>query len=104
MKHLLPYLKKYRLEAVLAPLFKMLEACFDLTVPLIVAKIIDVGIVGRDKSYIFTHFLLLIAMALLGLLCSFCGAVFRRARRHRHRHGAAAGAFGADSKLQLFGA
>ncbi len=76
MKHLLPYLKKYRLEAVLAPLFKMLEACFDLTVPLIVAKIIDVGIVGRDKSYIFTHFLLLIAMALLGLLCSFVAQYF----------------------------
>ena len=50
MKHLLPYFKKYRLQSILAPLFKMLEACFDLTVPLLVAGIIDNGIANGDKG------------------------------------------------------
>ena len=51
MKYLIPYLKKYKKESILAPLFKMLEACFDLIVPLIVADLIDVGIAGRDTHY-----------------------------------------------------
>ena len=65
MKYLIPYLKKYKKESILAPLFKMLEACFDLIVPLIVADLIDVGIAGRDTHYILTHFGLLLVMALL---------------------------------------
>lgn len=76
MKYLIPYLKKYRRESILAPLFKMLEACFDLAVPLIVADLIDVGIVGQDKGYILSRFGLLIVMALLGLTCSFTAQYF----------------------------
>lgn len=76
MRHLIPYLKKYKAESVLAPLFKMLEACFDLTVPIIVARIIDNGITSGDKAYIWSRFGLLIAMALLGLLCSFVAQFF----------------------------
>ncbi len=76
MRHLIPYLKKYKAESVLAPLFKMLEACFDLTVPIIVAGIIDNGIANGDKAYIWSRFGLLIAMALLGLLCSFVAQFF----------------------------
>lgn len=76
MKHLIPYLKKYKKESILAPLFKMLEACFDLIVPLIVADLIDVGIASRDIHYILTHFGLLLMMALLGLTCSFTAQYF----------------------------
>ena len=76
MKYLIPYLKKYKKESILAPLFKMLEACFDLIVPLIVADLIDVGIAGRDTHYILTHFGLLLVMALLGLTCSFTAQYF----------------------------
>ncbi len=76
MKYLIPYLKKYKKESILAPLFKMLEACFDLIVPLIVADLIDVGIAGKDTHYILTHFGLLIMMALLGLTCSFTAQYF----------------------------
>ena len=76
MKYLIPYLKKYKKESIRAPLFKMLEACFDLIVPLIVADLIDVGIAGRDTHYILTHFGLLLVMALLGLTCSFTAQYF----------------------------
>lgn len=76
MRHLAAYFKKYKMESFIAPLFKMLEACFDLAVPLIVAKIIDVGIAGQDRQYIFARFLLLIGMAVLGLLCSFAAQYF----------------------------
>ena len=70
MGHLSPYLKKYKKETVIAPLFKMLEACFDLLVPLIVARIIDVGIKNGDTRYILMHFAILIGMALVGLSCT----------------------------------
>lgn len=76
MKHLLPYFKKYKLQSIFAPLFKMLEACFDLAVPLIVASIIDTGIANGDKKYIISRFFLLILMALLGLLSSFTAQFF----------------------------
>lgn len=76
MKHLIPYFKKYKLQSILAPLFKMLEACFDLLVPLIVAGIIDKGIANGDKSYILSRFFLLILMAVLGLLSSFTAQFF----------------------------
>ena len=52
MKSLLIFLKNYKKECVLAPLFKMLEASFELIVPLVVSAIIDVGIVNRDRGYI----------------------------------------------------
>ncbi len=76
MKHLLPYFKKYKFQSILAPAFKMLEACFDLAVPLIVAGIIDKGIAENDRQYIISRFLLLILMALLGLLSSFTAQFF----------------------------
>ena len=76
MKYLVPYLKKHGLESILAPLFKMLEATFDLIVPFIVAKIINVGIANGDTRYILFHVGLLILMALLGLLCSFTAQYF----------------------------
>ena len=53
MKSLLKYMKDYKKESILAPLFKMLEASFELFVPLVMAAIIDTGIVNGDKQYIF---------------------------------------------------
>lgn len=76
MKYLFPYLKKYKLESIIAPLFKMLEATFDLIVPLIVADIINVGITNKDTNYILTRFGLLLLMALLGISCSFVAQFF----------------------------
>lgn len=76
MKHLIPYFKKYKFLSIFAPLFKMLEACFDLTVPLIVADIIDKGIADGDREYIISRFLLLVLMAVLGLLSSFTAQFF----------------------------
>ena len=76
MKFLWSYFKKYRLESILAPLFKCLEACFDLAVPVIVAKIIDTGIATANKPYIISRFLLLLAMAVLGLVSSCVAQYF----------------------------
>ncbi len=76
MKHLIPYFKKYKMQSILAPLFKMLEACFDLAVPLIVASIIDTGIAKGDKSFVISRFFLLVLMSLLGLLSSFTAQFF----------------------------
>ena len=76
MKHLYPYLRRFRKESILAPLFKMLEATFDLLVPMVVADIIKVGIAGGDKTYIWTRCGLLVLMALIGLLCSFTAQYF----------------------------
>ena len=76
MKYLIPYFKKYKLESIIAPLFKMLEATFDLIVPLIVADIINVGITNRDTQYILVRSGLLILMALLGISCSFVAQFF----------------------------
>lgn len=76
MKHLFPYFKKYKIQSIIAPLFKCLEACFDLAVPLIVADIIDKGIANGDKPYILSRFLLLILMAVLGISSSFIAQYF----------------------------
>ena len=76
MKHLYPYLRRFRKESILAPLFKMLEATFDLLVPMLVADIIKVGIAGGDTTYIWTRCGLLVLMALIGLLCSFTAQYF----------------------------
>lgn len=76
MKHLYPYLRRFRKESILAPLFKMLEATFDLLVPMVVADIIKVGIAGGDTTYIWTRCGLLVLMALIGLLCSFTAQYF----------------------------
>ena len=76
MRYFLPYLKRYKKETVIAPLFKMLEACFDLLVPLIVADIIDNGIGHGDNGYILVRFFLLVGMALLGLSCTIVAQYF----------------------------
>lgn len=76
MKYLLPYMKKFTKESILAPLFKMLEAMFDLLVPLVVANIINTGIAARDTTYILGQCGLLILMALVGLGCSFTAQYF----------------------------
>ena len=76
MKHLYPYLRRFHKESILAPLFKMLEATFDLLVPMVVADIIKVGIAGGDTTYIWTRCGLLVLMALIGLLCSFTAQYF----------------------------
>lgn len=76
MRHLIPYFKKYKMQSILAPIFKMLEACFDLAVPLIVASIIDTGIAKGDKGFVISRFLLLVLMSLLGLLSSFTAQFF----------------------------
>ncbi len=67
MKKLLRYLKGYKKECILGPLFKMLEATFELFVPLVVASIIDVGIAEGDKSYIIKMCLLMAALGAIGL-------------------------------------
>ena len=76
MKKLLIYLKDYKKETVLAPLFKMLEAMFELFVPLVMADIIDIGIASGDRHYIYMKCLLLIALGLIGLTCSLTAQYF----------------------------
>lgn len=76
MKHLKPYMKKYKWQSILAPAFKMLEAGFDLTVPLLVARIIDDGIAAGNTQVIWSNFALMLLMALLGLSCSFTAQFF----------------------------
>jgi len=76
MKSLLVYLKDYKKESILAPLFKMLEALFELFVPLVMALIIDVGIVNGDRGYIVKMCLLLVALAIIGLICSISAQFF----------------------------
>lgn len=76
MKKLLIYLKPYKKECVCAPLFKMLEATFELFVPLVIAAIIDVGIGNRDKGYIVQMCLLLVALGLIGVICAVTAQYF----------------------------
>ncbi len=70
MKKLLIYLKGYEKETVLAPLFKMLEAIFELFVPLVMAAVIDTGIGRGDRSYVVRMCLVLVALGVIGLVCS----------------------------------
>ncbi len=76
MKKLLVYLKEYKKETILGPLFKLLEASFELFVPLVVASIVDKGIANQDTSYIIKMCLLLILLALIGLACSITAQYF----------------------------
>ena len=68
MSFVLKYLKDYKKESILAPLFKMLEAIFELLVPLVVKDLIDVGIAGGDKGYVMRSCGLLVAVAVTGLV------------------------------------
>lgn len=76
MKNLLIYLKDYKKETVLGPLFKLLEASFELLVPLVMAAIIDVGIVNADKGYIIKMCLVMVALGIIGLACSITAQYF----------------------------
>ena len=76
MKELLKYIKDYKKECVLGPLFKLLEACFDLTVPIVMAKIIDEGIAKSDSHFILVYGGVLILLAAVGLLSSITAQYF----------------------------
>lgn len=76
MRHLLVYIKDYKKECVLGPLFKLLEAGFDLTVPLVTAAIIDYGIANQDRGYIIKYGSILLLLALIGLVCSITAQYF----------------------------
>lgn len=93
MKCLLIYLKNYKKESILAPLFKMLEASFELFVPLVVADMIDTGIGNRDGGYILRMGGLLLLLAVIGLACSITAQYFAAK---------AATGFAAEMKHALF--
>lgn len=76
MKNLIKYLKPYMKESILSPFFKLLEVAFDLMVPVVVAKMIDTGVAQQDYTFIFRCAAILLAMALLGLLCSVTAQFF----------------------------
>jgi len=76
MKKLLYFLKDYKKESVIAPLFKMLEAIFELIVPLVVAQIIDTGIRMNDTGYIFKCCAVLVLLAVIGLVCAISAQFF----------------------------
>ena len=89
MKKLLILLKDYKKETVLGPLFKLLEASFELFVPLVIASIIDVGVSTGDTNYILKMCLVLVILALIGFVCAITAQYF-----------AAKAAVGVASKLR----
>lgn len=76
MRMILRFLKKYKLECVIAPLFKLLEACFDLMVPIVVKSIIDRGIANGDTPFIIQRCLVLVLLGIIGLLCAVTAQYF----------------------------
>jgi len=76
MRKLLLYLKGYVKESILAPLFKLLEACFELYVPIVIKKIVDTGIGQADKAYVIKMSLLLVLLAIIGLISSVTAQYF----------------------------
>lgn len=76
MKNLSVYLKRYTAQSILAPLFKLLEVVFDLLVPLVVARMINLGVGNNDRGVLTQCFFILIGMALLGLACSVTAQLF----------------------------
>ncbi len=93
MRKLLIYLKHYKKETVMAPLFKMLEASFELLVPLVMAAIIDTGIGNKDNGFIFKMCTVMVILGIVGLICSIT-AQFYAAK--------AAVGFAAELKHSLF--
>ncbi len=76
MKHMLSYLRGYIKESILAPSFKMLEASFDLLVPLVMASIINIGIADKNTHYILRQCGLLVLLGVIGLICSITAQYF----------------------------
>ncbi len=76
MKNLLKYMKGYRIEAILGPLFKLTEALFELFVPLVVADIIDNGISSGDKGYIVSRSILMAVLGVIGFICAITAQFF----------------------------
>lgn len=76
MRKLLKYLKKYRKESILGPLFKLVEVIFELIVPLVMASLIDDGIARQDTAHIWRMFFLLVLFGILGLASSVCAQFF----------------------------
>lgn len=76
MKKVLTYLTNYKKECVFAPLFKMLEASFELLVPLVMASVIDIGIANGDKQYVIQRCIVLIFLGIIGLTCSITAQYF----------------------------
>jgi len=73
---LLVYLKDYKKESILGPLFKLLEASFELIVPLVMAAIIDTGIANRDRGFVLRYGGILVLLGLIGLVCSITAQYF----------------------------
>lgn len=94
MKSLLIYLKGYKKESALAPLFKLLEASFELIVPLVIASIIDNGIANDDTSYIFARCGILVLLAVVGMVASITAQYFAAK---------AATGFGRELRSSLYG-
>lgn len=76
MRKLLKYLKHYKKESIIGPLFKLLEACFELTVPIIMARMIDVGIKNQNMPFVWKMGAVLVAFGVLGLVCSLTAQYF----------------------------
>lgn len=76
MKNVLKYLKNYKFKAIMAPIFKMLEACFELMVPLVMASIIDNGIKFGDKGYVLKMSVVLVLLGVIGLACAITAQYF----------------------------
>ena len=76
MRKILRHMKEYRKESVCAPLFKLLEALFELFVPLVMARIIDIGIANGDRRYIVRMCLVMAMLGLIGLACSITAQYF----------------------------
>ncbi len=76
MLSILKYLSGYKKESILSPLFKLLEASFELFIPLVVAAIIDTGIAGNDKPYIIKMCVIMVALGIIGLTCSITAQYF----------------------------
>ncbi len=93
MKRLLVFLKEYKKESILAPLFKLLEALFELFVPLIMKQIIDTGIVTKNVPYVLKMCLVLVLLGIIGLVCSITAQYFAAK---------AAVGFAAKIRYQLF--
>lgn len=93
MFKLIPYLRHYKKESVIGPLFKLLEACFELLIPIVVSKIVDVGIKNGDIPYILRMCGIMIAFGILGLACSLTAQYFAAK---------AAAGFGTELRRDLF--